>query len=82
MTCSPSPQVILRSFASAHVGSGTLVARRPIKDTSRTLQSMHSLKQAFWPAGQAVGDKRYFDFLEQNPLAVVGGVTDAEREAR
>jgi len=69
-------EIKLRNFVSHYVGpaSGQAAMRRPIKENAERLSFCYSLRQSFWPS-------MYEEFLGENPLAVLGGMTDGERQA-
>ena len=64
----------LREFTAAAVVNRTDEPdKRPIKASARSTDSWcRGLLNSFWPS-------RYEEFLEENPLPVLGGVSDAER---
>ena len=64
----------LREFTAATVVNRTDEPdKRPIKASARSTDSWcRGLLNSFWPS-------RYEAFLEENPLPVLGGVSDAER---
>lgn len=65
----------MRNFRAAQVWPKFHNTRRPIKATAERLDCcFYSLLQAFWPS-------KYNDFLAKNPLAVLGGISEAERAA-
>jgi len=66
-------EVQLREFTAATVVSRTDEPdKRPIKASARSTDWCRGLLNSFWPS-------RYEEFLEENPLPVLGGVSDAER---
>lgn len=64
----------LRKFAEAPIpaSSRSSADRRPIKEAAYSARYWDGWRQALWPS-------QYESFLEQNPLPVLGGVSDAER---
>ena len=66
-------EVQLREFTAAAVVNRTDEPdKRPIKASARSTDWCRGLLNSFWPS-------RYEEFLEDNPLPVLGGVSDAER---